>query len=387
MESAIASSKHKPTSDIQLSALSIQDSSFILPMSDNASAPQRHANIRRFLRFVIFILISLSLFVGGSAALFYLIFSKYTGIRNIWLLVCGAPVVLVVLLIFLLSNLYMRYGKPLEHLFNAINEVEEGNLSIRVPENKSDMFSDLIKRFNKMVGELERAEQQRRNLTADIAHELRTPLHIIQGNLEGILDGVYEATSEHLNNTLDETRLLTRLVNDLQTLSLAETGQLPLHPTHFLLADLITDLTSSFSAEADALGIDLKNGLADPIQELTADYDRLNQVLSNLISNAFLHTPRGGTVSIYAQAIPSKASDTQARLQITIQDTGAGISAQDLPFIFDRFWRGDKSRSERTHSGLGLAIAKQLVHAHGGTIDVQSEVGLGTTFKIELPLA
>ncbi|MFN8425323.1 MAG: histidine kinase dimerization/phospho-acceptor domain-containing protein [Anaerolineales bacterium] len=108
------------------------------------------------------------------------------------------------------------------------------------------MFSELFKRFNKMVAELERSEQQRRNLTADIAHELRTPLHIIQGNLEGIVDGVYQPTPEHINNTLDETRLLTRLVNDLQTLSLAETGQLPLHPTRFLLADLITDLTSSF---------------------------------------------------------------------------------------------------------------------------------------------
>ena len=349
-------------------------------MSDNESSPQRHSNIRRFLRFVIFILISVSLFVGGSAALFYLIFSKYTGIQNIWLLICGTPFVLVVLLILLLSNLYMRYGKPLEQLFNAINEVEEGNLSIRVPENKSDMFSDLIKRFNKMVVELERAEQQRRNLTADVAHELRTPLHIIQGNLEGILDGVYQPTPEHLNATLDETRLLTRLVNDLQTLSLAETGQLPLHPTHFLLADLIQDLTASFSSEAASQGVNLQTSSSNPNQELTADYDRLNQVISNLIANALRHTPRGGTISIQTGA----DSSPERGVRIQVRDTGAGIASADLPFIFDRFWRGDKSRSERTHSGLGLAIAKQLIHAHGGTIDVQSEVGKGTTFTIQL---
>ena len=123
----------------------------------NTDSTAHQRSINRFIRFVLFILIFISLFVSGSAAFFYLIFSKYTGIQNIWLLVCGAPVVLVVLLIFLLFNLYMRYGKPLEQLFNAINKVEEGDLSIRVPEVKSDMFSDLVKRFNKMVDELERA--------------------------------------------------------------------------------------------------------------------------------------------------------------------------------------------------------------------------------------
>jgi len=345
--------------------------------------PKRRAS--RFVPFAIFFLIAIFLFVGGAAAILYLIFSEYSGVRNIWLLLCGAPFVLVVLAIITIITLYTRFGKPLQQLFNAINAVEEGDLSVRVPENNSDMFSDLIKRFNKMVGELERAEQQRRNLTADIAHELRTPLHIIQGNLEGILDGVYQPTSEHINNTLDETRLLTRLVNDLQTLSLAETGQLPLHPTRFLLADLMQDLTSSFSSQAASLGIDLKTRLADPNQKLTADYDRLNQVLSNLIANALRHTPRGGTVSVHAQSIEKHTGNSNFKLQIIIRDTGSGIPAEDLPFIFDRFWRGDKSRSERTQSGLGLAIAKQLLHAHGGTIDVESEPGKGTTFTIELP--
>ena len=335
----------------------------------------------RFVPFLVFFIITVVLFVGGMAALLYLLFSQYSGVQNIWLLVCGAPFALVVLLVFTAFNLYVRYGKPLEQFFNTIDAVEEGNLSARVPENNSDMFSDLIKRFNKMVGELERAEQQRRNLTADIAHELRTPLHIIQGNLEGLLDGVYQPSPEHINATLDETRLLTRLVNDLQTLSLAETGQLPLHPARFPLADLIDDLTSSFSSQAASQGINLKTNIASPHQELTADYDRLNQVLSNLVANALHHTPEGGTISIET----GSGSTPERSVRLSVMDTGSGIPPKDLPFIFDRFWRGDKSRSERTHSGLGLAITKQLIHAHNGTIEAQSEPGKGTTFTIELP--
>jgi two-component system OmpR family sensor kinase/two-component system sensor histidine kinase BaeS len=351
--------------------------------SESSSSNRERTGWRYFPCAVFFFLLIL-LFIGGTAAFLYLIFSEYSGVKNIWLLACGAPAAVVVVGIFTAFTLYTRYGKPLRQIFSAIDSVAEGNLTVRVPDDDSPQFGELIKRFNKMVADLERAEQQRRNLTADIAHELRTPLHIIQGNLEGVLDGVYQPTSEHINATLDETRLLTRLVNDLQTLSLAETGQLPLHPTRFLLADLIQDLTSSFASHAASLGIDLKTNIADPNQHLTADYDRLNQVLSNLLSNALRHTPKGGTVSILTSSLQRDSQNTQYPVRITIQDTGAGIAPEDLPFIFDRFWRGDRSRSERTHSGLGLAIAKQLTLAHHGTIEVQSEVGKGTTFIIEL---
>jgi signal transduction histidine kinase len=281
-------------------------------MSD--TPPTKTRRVSRALAFTIIFIITATLFMGGIAAILYLIFSEYTGIRNIWLLVCGAPVVIVVFIILTIFSLYTRFGRPLEQLFNTINKVEAGDLSARVPENKSDMFSDLIKRFNKMVGELQRAEQQRRNLTADIAHELRNPLHIIQGNLEGVLDSVYQPTHEHIKDTLDETHLLTRLVDDLQTLSLAETGQLPLHITRFLLADLIQDLSSSFSPQAASLGIDLTTRLAEPTQQLTADYDRLNQVLSNLISNALRHTPKGGRISIEA----GSGSSPERSVRITV---------------------------------------------------------------------
>jgi signal transduction histidine kinase len=139
------------------------------------------------------------------------------------------------------------------------------------------------------------------------------------------------------------------------------------------------DLTSSFSSQAASLGIDLRTSISDPTKELTADYDRLNQVLSNLISNAIRHTPQAGTISIETVSIPSG-------VRIAVRDTGSGIPEEDLPFIFDRFWRGDKSRTDRVNSGLGLAIAKQLILAHGGTINVESELGKGTTFVIEMPV-
>jgi two-component system OmpR family sensor kinase/two-component system sensor histidine kinase BaeS len=347
-------------------------------MTEHSSSQERSRF--RFLPVILFLFVAIMLFIGGSAAIFYLIFSEYAGVRNVWLLVCGAPFVVVVLGIFTIYTLYSRYGRPLQQMFNAIDSVAEGNLSVRVPDDDSPQFGELIKRFNKMVSELERSDQQRRNLTADIAHELRTPLHIIQGNLEGIQDEVYQPSPEQIKDTLDEVKLLNRLVNDLQTLSLAETGQLPLHATCFLIADLIQDIVASFSAQAETQDIELRTNIADPNEELTADYDRLNQVLSNLVSNALHHTPEGGTISIETESV----SSAERNVRIRVKDTGAGIASEDLPFVFDRFWRGDKSRSERTHSGLGLAITKQLILAHGGTIEVQSDVGKGATFIIEL---
>ena len=194
-----------------------------------------------------------------------------------------------------------------------------------------------------------------------------------------MLDGVYEATPENIIDILDETRLLARLVDDLQTLSLAEAGQLPLHPTRFLLADLLTDAAAGFESRAAAQGVDLRVDLPDPSPKLNADYDRLIQVLANLLTNALRHTPEKGSITL-------RGETTDDGVRITVSDTGAGISPEDLPYIFDRFWRGDKSRT-RTEgsSGLGLAITKQLVLAHGGTITAESELGVGTRFIIELP--
>ena len=291
-------------------------------------------------------------------------------------LACLIPLVFLLLAGALGRLSFRRYGKPFAEIMFAIDAIARGDLSVRLSENGPGPLRQMARRFNLMTLELARAEQQRRNLTTDIAHELRNPLHIIQGNLEGMLDGIYEPNPENLTAMLDETHLLSRLVADLQTLSLAESGQLPLHPTRFLLADLLADVAASFSSRAAEQGVELRAECASDAA-LYADYDRLDQVLSNLAANALHHTPAGGRIQLQADC-------TAGQARITVADTGSGISTEDLPFIFDRFWKGDRARTRGgTGSGLGLAIARQLIRAHGGDIEASSQVGQGTTFTVE----
>jgi len=298
------------------------------------------------------------------------------------LLLIGTGIPFAIIVVAFLSgiNIYRRMGKPFADIMSASDAIANGDLSTRLPENYHHQeMGDLAKRFNNMVKEMERADQQRKNLTADIAHELRTPLQIIQGNLEGVLDGVFELDEANITDTLDETRLLARLVNDLQTLSLAENGELALHTRPFLLADLLSDAATGFESRAAAQNVTLHTDTSDLSLKISADYDRLIQVISNLVANALRFTPENGKITLCGEAASQGA-------RITISDTGTGISSEDLPYIFDRFWRGDKSRERaKGNNGLGLAISKQLVLAHGGTISAQSELGEGATFVIELP--
>jgi signal transduction histidine kinase len=302
------------------------------------------------------------------------------------LLGCGLPIVFLGLASVFGSLAFRRFGTPLVDVMAAADAVADGDLTVRLRENIPGEMGRLAHSFNRMTAELERSVQQRRNLTADVAHELRTPLHIIQGNLEGILDGVYGPTSEHIQATLEETHLLARLVADLQTLSLAEAGQLPLHLTRVSVSDLLSDVASRFSGQGASRGVEIQVDILDdngPL-EVNADIDRLDQVLSNLVTNALRYTPMGGKIFIRAQP-------REVGIQMIVQDTGSGIPSEDLPYIFDRFWRGDRSRSrsrsEGAGSGLGLAIAKQLVLAHGGMIDVESQPGIGAKFTITLKKA
>jgi signal transduction histidine kinase len=326
------------------------------------------------------------LVVGGMAALANLLARLFGGGAETrvltWAGGCGFSLALPLLAGFLALRVFRGVATPLADVMAAANAVAEGDLSTRVPvpEHGPDAFTNLAESFNRMAQELELADHQRRNLTADVAHKLRNPLHIIQGNLEGILDDVYKPNDEHISATLGETRLLARLVDDLRTLSLAEAGQLPLRREVVDIGELLADVRTSFSGQAEAAGLDLQVALEGHPPSISGDVGRLEQVLNNLVGNAVRHTPAGGSIVLRAQG-------TGHGVRILVQDTGEGLSAEDLPYIFDRFWRGDKSRSRArgTGSGLGLAIARQLVEAHGGHIAVQSKPGEGTTFVVELP--
>ena len=272
-------------------------------------------------------------------------------------------------------------SRPLANLTAATQAVATGDLSVRVPVRYHGEVRELAIAFNAMTEELAHTDELRRNLTADVAHELRTPLSVIRGKLEGVLDGVYPSTPEHLSPILEEIKLLARLVEDLRLLSLAETGQLTLEKRATDVGALLRDAQVNFSPQAADRGVRLTLDLPSELPEVMADRRRVAQVLGNLLTNALRHTPSGGCVTLSATA-------SGERVKVTVADTGAGIPPEDLPYIFERFWRGEKSRSRAGGgAGLGLAIAKHLIQAHGGQIGVESpsEEGEGTTFYFTLP--
>ncbi len=272
---------------------------------------------------------------------------------------------------------------PLGRLAAAARSISPGRLEQRVPERGSREVRDLARAFNEMADNLHRAETARRNMVADIAHELRTPLSVVQGNLQAILDGVYPLEKSEIATIHDETGLLAQLIEDLRELALAEAGQLRLNPQPTDLPVLLGQARDAHRDGAAHRGValELRADAAAPSVAM-ADAGRVTQVLHNLIANAIRHTPPGGRVEVALE--PGEPG--MARVSVT--DTGAGIAADDLPRVFDRFWRADRSRSrEQGGSGLGLAIARQLIEAQGGRIGVDSRPGQGSRFWFTLPLA
>ncbi len=343
----------------------------------------RRRHRRLFVRFLGGFFFAVLIFIGWIRALAFVI-GRMGGVGGptpawSWVLALLVTFSLPLAVIAMFRLTFRRLLVPLSDLVQAADAVASGDLSVRVDEAGSGGLGRLAHAFNRMTAELELADRRRRNLTADVAHELRTPLHIIQGNLEGVLDGVYEPTPAHIEATLAETRLLGRLIEDLRVLSLAEAGELPLSAEPVDVADLLADVQTSFSGQAEAAGIDLRVELPAERLVVQGDAGRLDQVFSNLVANALRYTAAGGEVVLAAQALPGA-------VEIAVRDTGQGIPEKDLPYVFDRFWRGDAARSRGTGgSGLGLAIARQLVRAHKGTIDVKSTVGEGTCFTVRLP--
>lgn len=270
---------------------------------------------------------------------------------------------------------------PLARLTAAARRIAGGDLSQRVPETGSTEIAALGQAFNQMAADLGKAEELRRNMVADVAHELRTPLSVLQGNLRAILDGVYPLEQAEIAALYDETRLLSRLVDDLHELAQAEAGQLRLDLHSTDLAEVVQTTAANFAVVTEAKGVKLITDLAEGLPPVLADPDRLAQIMRNLLSNALRHTPEGGQITI-------RATYNGLAVRTVVADTGEGIPPKDLPHVFDRFWRAERSRSrEWGGSGLGLAIARHLVQAHGGEMGVESEVGQGSRFWFTLPVA
>jgi len=294
----------------------------------------------------------------------------------IWGCLIGGGVALAMTLI-----LSRRILSPIKALTEATRRLGQGDFSQRLELKDKGEVGELARAFNSMAGDLERAEQLRRNMVADVAHELRTPLSNIRGYLEAVNDGMMKADAKAIQSLNEEANRLSRLVDELQELSLAEAGELKLQCQAEDISRLIDQSALAFQAQAAAKGVLLSTDLGEKLPPVNIDSQRMSQVLHNLLDNALAHTESGGYVTVSAM----RKDDW---IEVAVTDTGEGIPDEDLPNIFERFYRVDKSRARATGgSGLGLTIAKRLVEAHGVNIEVRSEPGKGTRFTFTLPVS
>ena len=299
-------------------------------------------------------------------------------LRNTFLIAAGLALGLGLLLSVWIS---WTLSAPLAQVRQAARAFAVHQWEQRVPVRGADEVADVARAINQMAGALQGAETQRRHLLADIAHELRTPLAVLQGNLRALIDGVYPLEVAEIATVYDQSRMISRLVDDLSELALAEAGHLRLSLADIELAPVVQAAIDDWEGVAQEQSITLRQSLASHLPSVRADATRLTQILHNLMGNALQHTPPGGSVTISAQALGHGA-------RLTVIDTGEGIAPEDLPRVFDRFYRGDQARSRSSGgSGLGLAIAKALVEAMGGTIVAESQVGVGSTFTVTLASA
>ena len=340
--------------------------------------PEWHAMRGRFfLRFGIL----LALLFFFSCAIFAFIVSVFANWNSADRSIHPFAIVAVVFIfagLLIVGRSFRRFALPIGDLVAASARVADGDYSARVSERGPREVRSLARAFNSMAARLQASDQTRRALLADVTHELRTPLTVVQGNLEGLLDGVYPRDDAHLQPILDEMRVLSRLIDDLRTLALAESGTLQLQKEPTDLALLIGETVASFRAQANEAGVTLDADIAPNVPILNLDPARIRQVLENLIANALRYTPNGGKIRVQCSVNTSLSKS----VAITVSDAGKGIAPDELPHIFDRFYKSRDSRG----TGLGLAIVKNLIAAHGGEISAQSEVDKGTTIRFMLPI-
>lgn len=298
--------------------------------------------------------------------------------QSLW----GASIVVILIAAFMSIIVARRITSPVKHLTGAAKEIAAGKLGHRITVETKDEIGELAGTFNYMAETLDKNQQLNRQLLAGIAHELKTPLTILQGNLEAILDGVQKPTQQKIAALHTETALLNRLVNDLRELTLAEAGQLRLNTAPMELKPLTAQIVEMLQPMLYETGIKLSVKIPASLPLINADGDRITQVLYNLITNAIRHARDKGKIDV------SAAAKNNGFVEITVKDNGEGIPAADIPHIFDQFYRVDEARARATGgTGMGLAITKLLVEAHGGTISASSEPGVETILTFTLPTA
>lgn len=329
-----------------------------------------------------FVLLLLLAF-GGFTVLFWLIASASSLVEipaNVLAVMRTAGIAFVLLglasLIFGGREL-RRTALPIGDMLEASGRIAEGDYDVRVDERGPREVRALVRAFNTMAARLQADARQRRDLLADISHELRTPITVIQGHLEGLLDGIYPANPEHIAAILEETQTLSRVIDDLRMLSYADSGMLPLQREPTNLAALVEESAAAFKVQAGAAGVEVDVANEGGLPEIEIDPTRVREVLANLLANALRYTPEGGRIEVL-----TNMKTGGGYVEATVRDSGAGISAEDLPHIFDRFYKAADSPG----TGLGLAIARSLVAAHGGEISAESEPGVGTTIRFTLPV-
>jgi signal transduction histidine kinase len=304
--------------------------------------------------------------------------AQYLASTNRALALAALAAAMIALLVGIL--LARNLTRPLRDLTRAIHAMMAGELKQEVPVRSADELGMLTQSFNRLSADLTHANELRRQMTADIAHDLRTPLTVINAYIDGLRDGVFKPTPERFEAMHAEMQHLQRLVEDLRTLSLADAGELPMQRVPVDCSALLDRLAAAYAPQAAAHQITLQVSVRSELPEIVADPERIVQVLGNLVTNALRYTPSGGQITL-------SASWQGGAVALAVGDTGAGIAPDALPHIFDRFYRGDRARSQESdESGLGLAIAKAITEAHGGRIEVESKIGRGTTFTVLLPV-
>jgi signal transduction histidine kinase len=337
--------------------------------------------IRFFRRFAWLAGVMLLCGISGILALAWLaatglgIVSPQRGAAPILLATVLAGAVGAVAAIATLARTLRRVGTPLGAVMDAADRVAAGDYTVRVSEYGPPPIRALAHAFNAMTERLGNHDRLRRDLMADVAHELRTPLTVIQGKLEGLLDGVYPRDESQLQQLLEETHVLSRLVEDLRTLALSESGALKLQKEPIDLGGLARDVAASLGDDAAARQVTLDVDAPGDPPPIEIDPVRIREVITNLLSNALRHTPPGGSVVVRVAARPGGA------MSVDVRDTGSGMTPEAIARAFDRFYKGSGSRG----SGLGLTIARNLVVAHDGEIHASSEPGRGTTIAFTLP--